>query len=100
MYNGYFGSTSTHQCNVDITLPTAYSNQDYNGISEQLYFVSGQPPGSLSCINITIVDDSAAKGKETFTIVLTQPSLGVKISPSAAMAVVELTDSDSDPGGI
>ena len=72
----------------------AIPNEDYATFSEEV-LISG---GSLTCVNITIEDDSAVEARESFTVRLSQPSAGVNISSSAARSRVDIIDTDESAG--
>ena len=69
----------------------AVADQDYTGLPNMFTFVTGQ---SLSCILISIIDDSIVENKETLSLIL-QPldsSPGVRIS--RGRSTVEIIDND------
>ena len=75
----------------------AAPSEDYTSFSEEV-LISGRSPGSLTCVNITIVDDSVAETLESFTVALSQPSTGVTISSSGVKSRVDIIDTDKTAG--
>lgn len=62
---------------------------DYTGLPKVISFTSGQ---SLTCINITIIDDNIVEYKENFTVKLLSNFSGVSVS--RIQSVIEISDND------
>ena len=63
------------------------------GLPTVISFVSGQFLLTLSCVNVTITDDTILEEKENFTIVLSAEFPGVSIARTHC--IVEIIDNDS-----
>ena len=68
-------------------------DRDYTGLPRVLLFVSEQSLHSLSCVNVTIINDAVLEETENFTVVLLTEFSGVTIS--RAKSLVEIIDNDS-----
>jgi len=84
-------TASSNDCNV--VSGAASSRCDYLSALGTIRFAAGQTSGS---IRIPIIDDSYAEGNETFTIDLSNPSVG--ILGSVLTATITITDNDSVTG--
>ena len=67
------------------------AGQDFLSQPMQLLLSAG-PPGQRACGSITILQDSALEGPQSFTAVLTSSDGGVGITPNIATATI--TDDD------
>ena len=68
-------------------------DRDYAGLPRVLSFVSEQSLHSLSCVNVTIIDDAVLEEMENFTVVLSTEFAGVIIS--RARSLVEIIDNEN-----
>ena len=75
---------------------------DHLPVSTTLEFPAGSTKGTKQCINISIVDDLLAEGKEVFNIQATVNSssvvlFGPALNSSHATIEVEILDNDGRP---
>ena len=59
-----------------------------------LNFTSGVSDGDTECLNITIMDDNALEGNQTFSVTLTESDNGVNVLTT--ITTVTITDNDSE----
>jgi hypothetical protein len=71
---------------------TAADGSDYTGDSFNTTFTSGSMYGATRCVNITILEDGALEGDQTFTVMLTTSDPNVVIGIN--MTVVTIMDND------
>ena len=57
-------------------------------------FISGSPDGAMVCVNITIVDDGALEGNQTFMVTLR--TLDPNDAVMVAMNTTTITIMDND----
>ena len=70
----------------------ATPGDDYIQQSSELTFASGAVLGTLTCANITIIDENVVERPESFSVVLLQSTPGVRINSSRATSTVEIID--------
>ncbi len=68
---------------------------DYGSVEDYPLFIpGGSGPGSVSCVNISISDDSIVEYNETFTVSLSFESLdNVTFNPTEAKVTIKDDDS-------
>ena len=78
-----------------VFIHTATYGRDYDiiGLPRVLSFVSGQSLHSLSCTNVSIIDDVILEEVENFTVVLSTGFPGVIISER--QSIVQIIDNDN-----
>ena len=71
----------------------ATAGTDYEAPSQQLLtFPAGTSTGVMSCVDVSITDDSAVEGDETFTVSLTSSSPIVTLGND--QVTITITDND------
>ena len=70
----------------------AREGEDFSGLPNIITFASGDIEGTISCKNITIIDDNVREEMENFTVKLSSNFTGVSVSRS--LSVVEISDND------
>ncbi len=65
---------------------------DYVPVAANLTFVTGSTNNDVRCLNITIVDDSALEGNQTFTVKLTTSDPDV--IPGINITTINIADDD------
>ena len=66
---------------------------DYNTASKDISFPEGSMDGDTLCINVSITDDMALEGDETFTVTLTVTATG-DATVGNTMTTVTITNDD------
>ena len=70
---------------------TATGGQDFTAITNQVFTI---PSGASSIpVNVTIINDSLSEGDETFSVVISNPTVGYTIVSSTGVATIN----DDDP---
>ena len=73
----------------------AIAGSDYVSVSmDVVIFPAGTSNGGMQCIAVTIIDDSAMEGDETFTVTLTTSSPHVTLGN--AVTTITITDNDGE----
>ena len=72
----------------------ALDGSDYNSVSSTEIFTSGSTDGATRCVNITIIDDGALEGNQTFTVVETTRDVDVVIGTN--ITTIKIVDNDSE----
>ena len=70
----------------------AMFGSDYNNVSSSKVFSSGSVNSFTRCINITIIDDDALEGNQSFILALTSPDPDVAVHGAVTTIVVEDND--------
>ena len=71
--------------------------QDFQSVSTQLSFTSGQTTGDTQCIDIQVLDDSILESDETFTLQLAADDISVvTISVGTDSSVVTIREDPTD----
>lgn len=73
---------------------SAVAGSDYTMATQSLIFPVGNPPSTIRCIDISIIDDEAVEGDETFSVVLTVITPGVDHGNTETTVTI-LPDADS-----
>lgn len=89
-------SAGAAQVNYATSDGTATAGVDYTATSGTLNWASGE--AGAKSFNVTILDDGAYEGNETFNVTLSSPS-GVTLG-SLSTAVVTITDNDPNVPGV
>ena len=71
----------------------ALADSDYNSISSSMVFPAGSTDNATRCVGITVIDDSALEGDQTFTVTLTTSDPGVILGTN--IATITIIDNDS-----
>ena len=70
---------------------------DYQNVSTQLTFTSGQTNGSMQCTDLLVLDDSILEAAETFSLMLIADDASVvEITADAQSAVVTIEEDPTD----
>ncbi len=73
-------------------LHPAFASSDYAIISSVLIFISGSTDNATRCVDISILEDNALEGNQTFTVVVATSDPDVMFQTS--MTSVTITDND------
>ena len=73
------------------SLHAAMFDTDYTSISSDEVFPSGSTDGTM-CVNITILDDTALEGNQSFTLTLTTSDPDVVLGNN--VTIITITDND------
>ena len=68
-------------------------SSDYTFTPSDIIFLSGSSDSTAGCVNITILDDAALEGNQTFTVTLTTSDPSVLLAND--MTVITIEDNDS-----
>ena len=71
---------------------SAVAVSDFNITHSNLTFNSGSTDNAAECVNITIADDGALEGDQTFTVTLSTPDPSVILG--TRIATITITDND------
>ena len=69
------------------------NGSDYSGLPAVLSFPSGQLLNTLSCANITIIDDDTLENTETFSLALST-DFPERVSLTRDRTIVEIIDNE------
>ena len=72
----------------------ATSGSDYVSVTMDVVFPAGSSNGAMQCIDVSITDDSAVEGDETFTVALTTSSAIVTLGN--ALTTITITNTDGE----
>ncbi len=67
-------------------------NSDYLHKSSDLIFTSGSTDNATRCVDISILDDGALEGNQTFTVTLTTSDPDVMLGTN--VTTITITDND------
>ena len=70
----------------------AMGGADYMSVSSDQIFAIGSTNGSIRCVAISILDDGALEGNQTFAVTLTSSESNVMLG----ISVVTITITDND----
>ncbi len=73
-------------------LITAISDFDYINISSTQIFISGSTGNDVRCLDITIVEDSALEGNQTFAVTLSSSDPDVMLEND--ITTITIIDND------
>ena len=71
----------------------ATSVSDYTPLSSVETFVAGSTDNATRCVNITILDDAALEGDQTFTLTLSTSDPDVVLGNNVTLITIEDNDS-------
>jgi hypothetical protein len=75
---------------------SAMADTDFiNTTFTSLDFAVGSMPGDTHCINVSITDDSALEGDETFNVALTLTTSDPNVVLGTDMTTITITNDDS-----
>ena len=85
-------SDDKNHCLSILVYNLATAQSDYTSVSSNRVFTSGSTDNDTRCVNITVEDDEALEGDETFTVTLTTSHPNVIIGQ--VMTTVTIMDND------
>ena len=71
---------------------SAVEDSDYTSISSDIVFLSGSTDGTSQCVHITIIDDIALEGNQTFTVTLMTSDPDVRLGNDVTVITIEDND--------
>ena len=74
-------------------ISAAVEDSDYTSISSTITFLSGSTDSTSQCVNISVTDDAALEGNQTFTVTLTTSDPDVLLLGND-MTVITIEDND------
>ncbi len=77
---------------MNIEIFPAVDGSDYTHVSTLMTFISGATNSAVQCVDISILEDDALEGNQTFTVTLTTPDLDVMLGND--MNTITITDND------
>ena len=86
---------SAHLIHGFLFIP-ALANFDYTHILSNLSFNSGSINGSTECLIISVIDDSALEGEQTFFVMLNSSDSDVILGRSTTTVIITDNDGKSD----
>ncbi len=82
---------SNRKLNCKYHLTTAQGGFDYVSLAPNLIFTSGSADNAVRCVNISILEDTALEGNQTFTVALTTSDPDVMLGTGM---YITITDND------
>lgn len=76
-----------------VIINTALAGTDYVNVSSKEVFPFGSTNGATTCVDITILDDNAMEGDQTFNVALTTSNPNVLLGN--IVAVISIINNDS-----
>ncbi len=72
----------------DINIFAALAGSDYTNVSIEAIFTTG----SIRCVDISILDDNALEGDQTFTVILSTSDPNVLLGNDVAIIIIRDND--------
>lgn len=77
---------------MDCIIYTGQDSSDYTAVSSDKIFVTGSTNGATRCVNITIIDDNALEGEQTFSVILTTEDSAIILGIPTAIVTIQDDD--------